>query len=658
MKTRDLTELNASQKATIVRAACKLVQAAVAGASDEDGIATLGELANLPIDGVFVTVKRGETLRGCCGQQGQSLRLAQALADSATRTARDPRLPPLSLSELPYLNLSVSILGPLYPIGETGAAREDRVRIGTHGLRIQQGGAGGLLLPQVAVEQGWNARQFLDAVCRKAGLPAGAWQSDDAQVMLFDGVCFGGDFQLDAAFGRSATTQLSLRELGQLRDWAAGNLHALQRGATPVYYAAGVSDVEVLGLVLSVRHPVAGFRQWLQLSLRETRPLQSSLYQMTQHASHWLSGHPAEEAVVDVAILDDCVHHGSADHADTRGIDPGERAVILTDGRRWAVCGGSETTAVCIDEAERMEAFRGPIQLYSMHCQATADRLAVSIGPRGEDHFGTRPAAVAGMFYAANDAEREAEVDGLLRGLQPVEKRKAFAVMVPHAALRFSGHVAAEVWRRIKVPSRVLIIGPKHTPDGVDWAVAPHDHWRISETVSIHGDAQMARELAERIPGMQLDAAAHRREHGIEVQLPLMKRFCPDVRLAAIAMHGANVTELDAAAKTLADWIKQHEDPPLLVISSDMNHFAEDRENRRRDRLALDAFATGDGAKLLKVCGEENISMCGQIPAALVLMVNRHLGRDWRCEEIAYATSADCGGSPQRVVGYAGVVIE
>ena len=155
---------------------------------------------------------------------------------------------------------------------------------------------------------------------------------------------------------------------------------------------------------------------------------------------------------------------------------------------------------------------------------------------------------------------------------------------------------------------------------------------------------------------MELDSRAHKREHGIEVQLPLMHRFCPDARLAAIAMHGGDVAQYQAAAEALAQWFCTQDDPPLLVVSSDMNHFADDQENRRRDRLALDALASGDGAQLLRVCAEENISMCGQVPAAMVLMVMQSLGIDAKAAEIAYATSADYGAGKDRVVGYAGVI--
>ncbi len=201
-----------------------------------------------------------------------------------------------------------------------------------------------------------------------------------------------------------------------------------------------------------------------------------------------------------------------------------------------------------------------------------------------------------------------------------------------------------------------MIIGPKHTPDGVDWAVAPHDQWQLSLSASIRGDADLAAELADRLPGMELDAIAHAREHSIEVQLPLMLRYCPDVKLAAIAMQGASMDEAKDLARQLAAWIGEQEEPPMLVVSSDMNHFADDAENRRRDRLALDALATGDGEELLTVCAREDVTMCGQIPAAIVMMTMRELGRDATPVEVAYATSADYGGGKDRVVGYAGVI--
>jgi len=94
----------------------------------------------------------------------------------------------------------------------------------------------------------------------------------------------------------------------------------------------------------------------------------------------------------------------------------------------------------------------------------------------------------------------------------------------------------------------------------------------------------------------------------------------------------------------------------LLVISSDMNHYAADRENRRRDRLALNALASGDPQQLMAVCQEHEISMCGLIPAALIMETLRQMGQAFQVVELDYATSGDVSGDKSQVVGYAGVV--
>jgi AmmeMemoRadiSam system protein B len=170
------------------------------------------------------------------------------------------------------------------------------------------------------------------------------------------------------------------------------------------------------------------------------------------------------------------------------------------------------------------------------------------------------------------------------------------------------------------------------------------------------GDVELARQIAETVPGMQLDAAAHAREHGSEVQLPILHRLAPQVRVASIAMSGATIDELQPTAEALADLMQRLDKPPLLIISSDMNHFADDAENRRRDRIALGALERGNPQELLRLCAEENISMCGQIPAALVLLTLQAMGRQPRYREIAYGTSGDVSGDRSRVVGYAGVL--
>jgi AmmeMemoRadiSam system protein B len=281
--------------------------------------------------------------------------------------------------------------------------------------------------------------------------------------------------------------------------------------------------------------------------------------------------------------------------------------------------------------------------------------FAVSMAPRAERGGNQRPAAVAGKFYPADAAELSQVVNKLLAGERTSERWPA--AMVPHAGLRFSGRVAAAVLRRIELPRTIIVLGPKHTPDGADWAVAPHETW-LFPGGALPSDLVLARQLCEAIPGLEMDAAAHKREHAIEVELPLLARLAPQARVVGIVVGQADLDSCREFARGLAAVLAQRQDRPLLLISSDMNHFACDEENRRLDTLALDALEQRDPALLYSTVMENGISMCGLRPAVIVMETLRLLGGLTKVERVAYTTSAEATGDSSRVVGYAGVLIE
>ena len=97
--------------------------------------------------------------------------------------ARDPRFPPVASHELDGLEVEVSVLGAVQP------CQPEDVEVGRDGLVIEEGFRRGLLLPQVAMEQGWDRQEFLEATCRKAGLPSDAWQTG-ARLFRFEAVHF------------------------------------------------------------------------------------------------------------------------------------------------------------------------------------------------------------------------------------------------------------------------------------------------------------------------------------------------------------------------------------------------------------------------------------------------------------------------------------
>jgi AmmeMemoRadiSam system protein B/AmmeMemoRadiSam system protein A len=134
----------------------------------------------------FVTIREDGELRGCIGHLRADRPLYRAVQEMAVAAAtEDPRFPPLTREELERVRLEISVLSPFRRLTDPA-----QVEVGTHGLLIIKGGQQGLLLPQVAVEEGWDREAFLEGLCRKAGLPAGCWR-EDATLYAFTAVVFG-----------------------------------------------------------------------------------------------------------------------------------------------------------------------------------------------------------------------------------------------------------------------------------------------------------------------------------------------------------------------------------------------------------------------------------------------------------------------------------
>jgi MEMO1 family protein len=136
--------------------------------------------------GAFVTLKKHGELRGCIGHIVGARPLAETVAEMAEAAAfRDLRFPPVSASEFPELEIEISALTPLQRI-----TNPDEVRVGTHGIYLRRGTQGGLLLPQVATEYGWDRTTFLEQTCRKAGLPSDAWKDPGTEIYIFSADIF------------------------------------------------------------------------------------------------------------------------------------------------------------------------------------------------------------------------------------------------------------------------------------------------------------------------------------------------------------------------------------------------------------------------------------------------------------------------------------
>ena len=137
----------------------------------------------------FVTLRHREThdLRGCRGEVFARYPLWESVQHVSVLSATDdPRFRPMTHDELADMHIEISVLTPMRL-----ARSPEEVIVGQHGVMIRKGGHGGLFLPQVPEEQGWDREEYLSTLCwMKAGLPADAWRKPGTQLYIFEAEIF------------------------------------------------------------------------------------------------------------------------------------------------------------------------------------------------------------------------------------------------------------------------------------------------------------------------------------------------------------------------------------------------------------------------------------------------------------------------------------
>jgi len=147
--------------------------------------------------GVFVTLNKTpeliqgtKELRGCIGRPYPVMPLGEAIIASAVNEAlEDPRFDPVEKEDLKDIVIEVTVLSVPKILKAKPRDIPEKIVVGRDGLIIVTERSQGLLLPQVAVEHGFDAVEFLCQTSMKAGLMPDAWLTG-AKVYSFEGQIF------------------------------------------------------------------------------------------------------------------------------------------------------------------------------------------------------------------------------------------------------------------------------------------------------------------------------------------------------------------------------------------------------------------------------------------------------------------------------------
>ncbi len=266
----------------------------------------------------------------------------------------------------------------------------------------------------------------------------------------------------------------------------------------------------------------------------------------------------------------------------------------------------------------------------------------------------TRRAAFAGSFYPGNPDD----LRGMLAELLPRaggRRERALGVMVPHAGYIYSGRVAGETYAAVEPPRSAVLVGPSHHGGCAPAAVMSSGEWATPLGVS-PVDGELAAALRASSGLLTEDPAAHSAEHSLEVQLPFLQAVTPGIPIVPILLSLPDLDSLRELGRAIGGVLKPRDPRPLVVASSDMNHFEPHKETIAKDRYALDALLALDEAAMWGAVRRHRISMCGAMAAVVMLAAAKVMGAS-RATLVAHTTSGPVSGDMERTVGYAGVVI-
>jgi len=265
-----------------------------------------------------------------------------------------------------------------------------------------------------------------------------------------------------------------------------------------------------------------------------------------------------------------------------------------------------------------------------------------------------RDPAVAGQFYPASPAEIESAVKRLVDDDR--EKEKVIGAMSPHAGWQFSGRGAGMLFSRVEIPGTVVVLCPNHRGMGSDVSIQSEGSWRMP-TGNVDIDDELAGAIRARANFVQDDPAAHAAEHSLEVQLPIIRHFRPDFRLVPLSLGRVSYQNCEELGKVIAEAVAETGKEVLVVASSDMTHFESAEAAKKKDDMALKKMLELDPKGLYDTVSANRITMCGFIPATIMLVYSIQQGAR-RAEIVDYRNSGDVTGDYHDVVAYASVIVK
>lgn len=288
-----------------------------------------------------------------------------------------------------------------------------------------------------------------------------------------------------------------------------------------------------------------------------------------------------------------------------------------------------------------------------------------------------RKPAVSGQFYDGDEENliqtiKECFLDD--RGPKSLPKimqgdKEIKGLVVPHAGYIYSGAIAAhsyDILVKNGFSDTFIILGPNHTGMGSGVSIMTEGSWS-TPLGEIPINEELSKLLCKKI--IDKDDDAHMYEHSIEVQLPFLQFSSENKKFdfVPICMTMQDYEIANEVGKIIADAVKSINKNIVIIASTDFSHagfnymtmppegMRVDEYAEKQDKLAIDQILKMNAEGLINTVHENNISMCGYGPVAVMLTASKLLGAS-KAELLKYGTSYEVQPSSS-CVGYGALAI-
>ncbi len=265
-----------------------------------------------------------------------------------------------------------------------------------------------------------------------------------------------------------------------------------------------------------------------------------------------------------------------------------------------------------------------------------------------------RQAKFAGDFYPSDVFTLQDFIRNLLQ--EGIPRERVMGAIVPHAGYLFAGKVYADVYSRIEIPSKVVLLGPNHKGEGPLSSI-----WDKGSWATPLGKVKVNEEIADALLSysrfLEVDTRSHAEEYSLEVQLPFLQHINPRIEIVPVLLSPSDYEVYQDLADALSNIGKEWEENILFLATTDFTKYQPQEEAVHNDSLTMEIFERLDDLLLLERMEHHQIDMCGYVPVVVNILACKALGAT-RGEVVSYATSGEVTGYYDEVVGYGGIIIK